>query len=107
MSYAYLGSPYTHEDPFVMEQRYIQAGRVLSRLLHHKIWTYSPIVHCHELAKIGGLPKDAAFWREYDFFMLSNASKMYVLCGEGYDTSKGLAAEIVEAKRIKIPVEYI
>ena len=103
----YLGSPYTHPDPFIMEERYLRAMRVLAGLLREKIWAYSPIVHCHELAKIGALPKDAAFWREYDFYMLSKCDELLVLRIEGWEQSQGLQAEIAEAFRLIIPVSYI
>ena len=107
MSYLYLGSPYTHPDPFIMEERYLRALRVLHGMLLRQEWAYSPIVHCHELAKIGGLPRDAKFWEAYDFAMLAGASKFLVLRIEGWEASKGLAAEKAEAERLGIKVEYL
>lgn len=103
----YLGSPYSDPDPYVREERYLRASKVLTELLAQRIWTYSPIVHCHELAKIGGLPIEADFWTEYDFHMLSLSNELFVLRIEGWDKSVGLAAEIKKAVQLNIPYRLI
>ena len=103
----YLASPYTHSDPFVREERYLRASKALTFLLSRHEWAYSPIVHCHELAKIGGLPPDAGFWQDYDFYMLGKCDKFYILRIEGWEQSKGVAAEKAEAERLSIPVTYL
>lgn len=103
----YLASPYTDPDPFIREERYLRASRVLAWLLKTSTWVYSPIVHCHELAKIADLPKDFAFWKQYNFHMLSKADEVLVLRIEGWETSVGIKAEIQEAERLGIPVRYI
>jgi len=103
----YLASPYTHPDPFVREERYLRAAKATVFLLSRKLWVYSPIVHCHELAKIGGLPVDADFWREYNFAVLARCTKFTVLRTDGYESSKGVAGEKAEADRLGIPVEYL
>lgn len=103
----YLASPYTDPDPWVREDRYLRAAKVLTDYLTARIWTYSPIVHCHELAKIVALPADADFWREYDFHMLSKSDMLMVLRIEGWGASKGVNAEIAEANRLGIEIFYI
>jgi hypothetical protein len=103
----YLASPYTHADPWIMEERYLRAARVLAGLLAQGLWTYSPIVHCHELAKIVALPKDAKFWEAYDFAMIAKSDRLLILRIDGWETSRGVAAEKAEAERLGIPVGYI
>ena len=105
-SYLYLGSPYSHTDPFIREERYLKASKVLAEFLTKGIWTYSPIVHCHELAKIGGLPTEALFWKGYNFFMLLHSRGLLVLQLDGWDASIGLQDEIKEAKRLGLPVQF-
>ena len=100
----YLASPYSHPDPFVREQRYLMAAKALSELLAAECWAYSPIVHCHELAKIVDLPTHSAFWRRYDFHMLSLSTELLVLMLEGWKTSEGVREEIAEAARLNITV---
>ena len=105
----YLASPYSHKDPFIREERYLRACKVLSDLLAQGEWVYSPIVHCHEFAKIvyrDGVPI-FAHWKQFDLHMLSLAEALLVLRIEGWDTSVGVKSEIEEANRLGIPVRYI
>ena len=103
----YLASPYTHEDPFIREERYLRAAKVTIDFLKKQMWVYSPIVHCHELAKFGGLPVDADFWRDYNFAMLKKSDKLIILRIQGWDTSKGVHGEKNEAERLGIPYEFL
>lgn len=105
--YQYLASPYSHPDPFVREERYLAAMKEMCAHLKLGIAIYSPIVHCHELAKIDSLPRDAAFWRAYNFAMLAAAESLWLLMLPGWETSVGCAEEIEEAKRIGIIVLHL
>jgi len=105
--FVYLASPYSHPDPFVREDRYLRAAQATTHLLKKGEWVYSPIVHCHELAKIADLPKDFTFWQNYNMAMLIRADKLLILRIEGYDQSVGIAAELSFATLKKIPVEYL
>ncbi len=103
----YLASPYSHKSPYVREMRYLLTMKKLAALLHSQLTVYSPIVHCHELAKLAGLPGDAAFWRNYNFTMLKSCQGMYVFCLDGWKSSVGVAEEIVEAAVTGKPVIYL
>jgi Domain of unknown function (DUF1937) len=92
--YSYLASPYTHSDLEVMEWRYREAMRCVHWLLERRIWVYSPIVHCHELAKQHELPRDAEYWAYYNRAMLGPASELLILGLDGWQESAGVAAEI-------------
>lgn len=107
MSYLYLAAPYSHADPFLREYRYVRTMQVLAELLTQERWAFSPIVHCHELAKIAGLPRDAAFWQAYNFTMLAGASELKILRLPGWENSLGIAAELEEAERLHLPVSYL
>lgn len=107
MSYIYLASPYSSSEPFVQEERYLKACRAVHYLLQKGVWVFSLIVHCYELAKMVNLPKDAAFWQNYNFAMLAGASKLIILRIEGWEASIGVRAERAEADRLKIPFEYL
>lgn len=105
--YTYLASPFTHKDPLVREMRFLAAEHATNWLLQNRVWTYSPIVHCHSMAKTYNLPHDAAFWDEYDKTMLSSARDMLVLRYEGWEKSKGVTSEIEFADQIKKPRGWI
>src|SRR5258708_6960476 len=106
MSFTYLGSPYTG-SPEIMEVRYEAVLQATKWLLEKRIWVYSPIIHCHELAKRFNLPRDAAFWRDYNRAMLSSASTFLILSLPGWADSVGLQAEIDIATDLKMPVMFM
>lgn len=105
--YNYLASPYSHPDPYVREQRYLAAASALQTLLANKIWTYSPIVHCHELAKLWGLPGDAEFWKDYDAAMIHAARRLFVLRIPGWNESVGVKGEIKLAIELGKSITYL
>ena len=102
--YIYLASPYSHKDPFIREVRYLWVMKEMGLLLKGGLHVYSPIVHCHELAKVCDLPRDSSFWEKYNFVMLGAAEYLYQLMIPGWQESVGCKAEWVEAQRLGIPV---
>ena len=106
MSYIYLASPYTHQDPKVEHARFLHAETATARLLRHRQWVYSPIVHCHELARRHELPTHYEFWATYNRAMLQHASELRILKLPGWDQSKGVSYETQLARSIGIPVTY-
>lgn len=102
----YLASPYSNPDPFIQETRYLQAMEYLAFYLRRGVWMYSPIVHCHELAKISDIPRDAAFWSPYCLYMLSLSNELRVLRLSGWRQSKGVQEEIAAAKARKLPITW-
>lgn len=104
MSFIYLANPYSDPDPKVIDERFRQAERALYALLMEGRATYSPIVHCHELAKKYDLPKTFDFWRKYDLSMIASCSDLYVLMLDGWEASPGVRAEVEFARSIGVPV---
>ena len=105
--FKYLASPYSDSDPAVMEQRFLMTEQALNFLLRRKIWTYSPIVHCHALALKYNLPKDAAYWRDFDRTMIRASSGLILLKLAGWEISKGMAEEIAYAEELGLPIEEL
>lgn len=96
MSYVYLASPYTHKNEAVMLDRYHD---VLSWLAVYmkcpglKTCVYSPILHYHPVAVRYKLPRTWDFWWHYNKAMLENADELWILPLDGWEESKGIAAE--------------
>jgi hypothetical protein len=103
----YLASPYSHSDWQVREERYLKAVKALTHLLLQGRWTYSPIVHCHELAKMCALPGEHMFWKQYNEHMLLASKGLIVLQIAGWETSAGIRHEVNFAQQNGIPVEYL
>ena len=59
------------------------------------------------MAKKHNLPKDADFWREFNFGMLAVACELQVLCLEGVNESVGIRAEVIFAAGAAIPTLFI
>jgi len=101
--FAYIASPYTHEDPEIRHKRYIEACNFVRWVaLTVKLTPYSPIVHWHDIAVKNDLPKDHEFWNKMDKDLLVEATTMYVLGIDGWKESKGIASEVLFATRHKI-----
>jgi len=100
----YLAAPYTHEDPQVRETRFQLINGAASHLMRAGVHLFSPISHTHPIALAGGLPTGWDFWRSYDETMLSACGAIVVLMLAGWDTSKGVTAEVSIGEKIGLPI---
>lgn len=103
----YLATPYSHPDPAIMHERFETVNRVAARLMRAGLHIFSPISHTHPIAVAGDLPRGFDFWEQYDRAILSACCRVMVLRLAGWQESKGVAAEIVIAGELGIPVYYI
>jgi len=99
----YLATPYSHKDPQVREYRFFAARE---HLVQMNGLVYSPIVHCHPIATVHGMPKDAKYWRRHNYAVLERCSEMRILKLPGWDTSLGVKDETKFATSHNIPVTY-
>ena len=107
MQLTYLASPYTHPDSGIIDLRYTQTLYAVRQLMQSGEHVFSPILHCHNLAKIGGLDSDWAYWRDIDFDFIDRCDKMAVLMLNGWESSIGIAAEIKHAEEMSMQIDYI
>jgi hypothetical protein len=103
-TYVYLASPYSSPNLQVIQSRFDAAEKATAFLLKQSIWAYSPIVHCHVLARKYNLPTDTKYWREYNYAMVSGAKALLVLKLPGWQDSVGVADEVAYATSLGIPV---
>jgi hypothetical protein len=103
----YLGSPYTHSDPEVMEERYLAACLKASQLVKEGHYVYSSIAHWHSIAKLYGLPRDWEFWKKMDSISISLMDEIWILKLKGWEISIGLGNEILIAKEFNKPYIFI
>lgn len=105
MSLTYLASPYSHKDQSVMVERFDIICEYAAELMRNGLHIYSPIAHTHPIAQYG-LPKGWEYWEALDTQFLKASEKMIVYMMDGWEESKGIAAEIKIAISLNIPVEY-
>lgn len=100
----YLASPYSGTSE-QQEERYLEAMKCVASFMPAPI--FSPIVHCHDMAKRLQLPTDATYWEKYDRAMIHSAEAVWILCIPGWKQSVGVAEEEVYAKAILLPIRYV
>ena len=112
--FAYVASPYTplgvsnkKEKKKIREERYEKVSEFCAGCLNKGLFVYSPIVHCHELAKKFNMPTDAAYWREYNSVMLRASGGLWVYTLNGWDQSDGVQGELDIAHDNKVSVAFV
>lgn len=103
----YLASPYSHYDPLVREARFRAAAACCAAMLARGVHVLSPVVYGHPVALAGGHDTDWQTWRDLDLDILWRCDTLAVLTLPGWRESVGVAAEIAEAKRCRMTVEYV
>jgi len=105
---AYLASPYSCHDPAVRELRYRQAVQATAYLIRRGLVPFSPIVHSHPIAILGGdLAGDWSFWRRQDEMFMDACGGIVVLMLPGWRESVGVKAEIQYMADQGIAAEYL
>jgi len=102
----YLASPYSHENPLVMERRFEEAQAYCAARMSLGEIVFSPIVYGHQFAAIYDRPTDAKFWEDFNHSILIACIECRVLKLDGWDKSVGVEAELAYATSHGIRVTY-
>lgn len=103
----YVASPYTHIDPAEVERRYREISRVCAKLVASGVMAISPVTYGHTLLEHYTMPGDWDFWMNFCISLLSKCDKLMVVKMPGWETSRGVTAEIKFAQENGIEVEFI
>lgn len=103
----YLATPYSDPDPEVREYRFREVNKAAAKLIEQQHFVFSPISHTHPIAKEGNLPRDWAYWEEYDKRMIRVCSRFMVLRLPGYTESIGVIAERRIALELGRSIEFM
>ena len=103
----YIASPYTHDNPAIVQERYEQVMEYTAELIKQGDVGVSPIVHCHVLANKFNLPTDFFFWNKYCLSLLQSADEMHILMLDGWKESLGIQYEKSFAIKYDIPITEI
>lgn len=102
----YISSPYSHDDPWVREERYKEALDYCVKRMQLGEIIFSPVVHTHHINRML-TDKSAEFWMRQHTAILKSAKRVVVLMLDGWKYSKGVKEEISLAAKYGIPVEYV
>lgn len=104
----YLASPYSHPCQGIMQKRFVRACQAAADLMEQGCIVYSPIAHGHVVAKAGVLPVEWPFWERQCMSFLENwATVLAVLKLPGWESSRGVAAEMQAARRLGLKIIMI
>lgn len=101
ISYLYLASPYTHNNPKVQDSRCEAVVIATRTLLVRKIKVFSPIVHGMPIFQDPSVPRDFEFWKDLSLCMVANCKNFAILELEGWEVSVGVQAELELAKTLQ------
>jgi hypothetical protein len=102
----YLAIPYSHPSEEVRNYRLHLVSDIAGKLMNEGRVVFSPISHGDTIAKIHTLPTDWEYWEKSCSVFVSRSTKVIVVMADGWETSKGVSAEIKLAEQMGIPVEY-
>lgn len=105
MSYIYIASPYTHDDPEVRRLRYEKTRDFTAHLISkYHMHVFSPIVMTHDIAISHSLPYEVTFWKAWNIALLTPATGLLLFQIDGWDRSAGMRHEIDFAKNFGKPI---
>lgn len=107
MTFIYLATPHNHPDPQIRDQRFQAAQLAAVTVFAEQIPVYSPIAHWHPISITHDLPHGWNYWKQQDEAMLSCALEMWIILIDGWQTSKGIAAEQKLCRPLNKPIRWI
>jgi len=101
----YVASPYYHDNPWVMIERYAAVSKFCLLLLSQGYCPISPIMIWHPVAEAIGIDEDAVL--RADKQLITKCDSLVVFTLNGWQDSKGVAKEVEWARELKLPVRYM
>jgi hypothetical protein len=103
----YIASPYSSPSDAVRQYRYDKVVKYVTKMMLTGCNVFSPVIHSHPMnTSLYRSTGDWRYWKRYSLFMLSKCDGMLVLMLDGWLDSVGVTAEIDEAKKLGLPINY-
>ena len=103
----FIASPYLHDDPEVMEHRFLTVEQYVAECLFNGECVISPIVSYHHMANRFDMRKDFKFWKEVNHDLIERSDVIRVLMLPQWRESKGVLDEMAFSSYINLPIEFI
>lgn len=105
----YLATPYSHPELAVMQSRFESACDAAAKLMNLGYEVFCPIAHSHPIADYldPSLRTSFDFWMRQDKAVLKHCDALIVYQMDGWNTSRGVMAEIAFALTNGIKVYYV
>ena len=101
----FISSPYTHEDPLVVEENFVKVAKLSAHLTSNGHITFSPIVYGHTLLKYAKIEADWETWKVFCLTFLKKSEELWVYKMDGWNRSRGVAEEIEFAIKNNITIK--
>lgn len=103
----YLGLPYMHDSPTIMDIRADVSDLVARDLANSGRKVYAPISSWHRIATKYGMRRDWEFWQELDEEFIRCSKEVHFITLPGWQDSTGVNAETCLAKELNKSIYYI
>jgi len=103
----YLATPYSHNDPAVMEKRYHASCRAAAKLLKSGIVVFNPLANTIPAIEFGGLELEHNEFLKIDLQILRRCDEVLILGLDEWEKSSGVLLEMFEAVGLRKPVTLI
>ena len=103
----YLASPYSHPDPRVERDRFERVRQYATEQMNLGVLLFSPIVYGFQFHVSGNMAGDHMTWLAFNRHMIYHSTSVQVYMLEGTSESKGVAEELLLARKWNKDVEYI
>lgn len=100
----YLASPYTHERADIRALRYRQALYYCRFAMEKGETIFSPVVYGHPFVAFGLEAIPYEYWQPFNEHMILASCELRILKSAGWQTSRGIRAEVDLAERHGIKV---
>lgn len=103
----YLGLPYMHDSPTIMDIRADVSDLVAKDLANLGKFVYAPISSWHRIAKRYDMRCDWDFWQHLDKAFIDCCREVHFITLPGWQESTGVNAETSYAKELNKSIHYI
>lgn len=105
----FLSCPYSSELPTKPSERVDDYLIVDTLLMRQGIHTVGALHKLFNQKILGDEEMDVTweYWKEYTYELMDSCHELYVLCVDGWKTSKGVQDEIEHAQSNDQPIKYV